>query len=327
MLSRILKALGFRKSQRRAPADLVSVDRASIAHAFHTVEGFPHVDWGAAEAWIRGHASTPTDEARFRRAVGAAWLDEVRDTLEEDHKRWRHAGIEGLAPMADDLAVRTARGADRARDIIADALKPMRGMSPIPVVCVIALAKSKDYYSFISRYYPDEGEFGTSGGVYINEGEPSIPMIAMPMNLKHSVEQTLAHELTHHALRGLELPLWVEEGLTQMMEERVTGHTGFTMNQEFLERHQERWGEDGVAIGRFWSGDAFHSPHDDEQELAYHLAQLLVRGLLTERPKPFFAFARACAGEGVRAAADEALGEQPEQIAARALRIEIPQAD
>src|SRR6185295_15043814 len=181
----------------------------------------------AAEVWIQANSPSPELHDQFRRAAAAAWLDELRDALQDDHKRWRHAGVEGLGPIEDDLAVRAAKGADRAREMIADALRPIRADAPIPLVAVIALRKQEDYYSFISRYYPDEGEFGTSGGVYINEGEPSVPIIAMPANLKHSVELTLAHELTHHALRGLELPLWVEEGLTQMMEERVTGYTAF----------------------------------------------------------------------------------------------------
>jgi hypothetical protein len=212
--------------------------------------------------------------------------------------------------------------------MIADALGPIRGAGPIPLAVVIALRKSEDYYSFISRFYPEEGEFGTSGGVYINEGEPSVPVIAMPVNTKHAVEQTLAHELTHHALRGLELPLWVEEGLTQMMEERVTGYTSFTMNQELLERHRERWSDDDrLALERFWSGEAFHSPRDDEQELAYHLSQVLVRGLLTQRPKEFIAFARGCAELGAEGSAAEHLGETPDGIAARVLRLEAPDPD
>jgi hypothetical protein len=323
MLRKLLHALGIRKPTK-APLHLPTIDRADISHLLRTEHDLPHLDWGAAESWAR--TQTSQNPAALRRAIAAAWLDELRDALKDDHRRWRHATVEGLGPLDDNLAIRAAKGADRAIEIITDSLQRLRGNAPIPLVAIIALRKTDDYYSFIAPYYPDEGEFGTSGGVYLNEGGFALPMIVLPMTAKWAVEQTLAHELTHHALRGKRLPLWAEEGLTQMMEERVTGHSNFQLNQEMLDRHQNRWGEDDDALERFFSGESFHSPHDDEQELAYHLAQFLVRGLLEQRPDQFFAFAAACAKQRPEDAATEHLGETPHDIARRVLRLD-PIAD
>jgi len=140
-----------------------------------------------------------------------------------------------------------------------------------------------------------------------------------PTTLKWAMEQTIAHELTHHALHDAQLPLWVEEGITQMMEERVTGQTNFKLDRQMLRRHREHW-LDG-SLERFLSGEGFSAPHDDEQELSYHLAQLVVRGLLSRDPKSFFAFARACGTTNPGDAATRHLGATPDEIVERALNV------
>jgi hypothetical protein len=303
----------------RPPADLRSLDRDQAASFLQVREGLPHVDWAMAESWAQRRTADERERDRLRRAVAAAWLDEIRDALAIDHKRWRHALIEGLAPVQDGAALRIARAADHAAGIISDALKPITGRAAFAPLGVIALARPEDYYSLIAPFYPDEGEFATSGGVYINERGWSFPFLAMPVRSnRHSIEQTIAHELTHHALCRLDIPLWAEEGLTQMMEERVTGVANFALDRDTLRRHRRRWEESGLEV--FWSGAAFHSPHEDEQELAYHLSQVLVRGLLSAKPAAFFAFTRAAtrADHGAAAAAEH-LGADLDGVAERLL--------
>lgn len=322
MFRRLLSKLGLLKPQpSRAPLDLPSIPRDQIEHLLRFTHDLPHIDWGAADAWITRSDRpgsgpinfNPADRADRRRAVAAAWLDELRDALKVDHRRWRHALVEGVGPLEDNLAIRAARAADRSLTAVHDALIRLRGDDPIPPIAVIALARTDDYYSFISPYFPDEGEWGTSGGVYINQGPDAFPMIVMPVQVRWTIERTIAHEITHHALKGMALPLWVEEGLTQMMEERVTGPIGYHLDREMLARHRHRWDE--VGLDRFWSGESFHSSHEDEQELAYHLAQTLVRGLLSQRADAFFAFARDCGdAESIDSIVQTHFGRSPDDL-------------
>jgi hypothetical protein len=102
------------------------------------------------------------------------------------------------------------------------------------------------------------------------------------------VASTIAHELTHHALASLSLPVWAEEGLTQMMEERVTGQTSFRIDREMVDRHVMHWSSRGLDA--FWSGEAFHSAEENDQELAYHLAEMLARRMLADRPREYLSF-------------------------------------
>lgn len=278
--------------------------------------GLPHVDWDMAQRFAIGRSATLDMQEQHQRAVAAVWLDAVAGQLRPAHGRWSRGLIEGLAPENGDGCARVARAVDHAVRVVGEAMQRVTGESRLLPVAVVLLQRQKDYYSFIAPFYEDEGEFATSGGIYVRSHGWSFPVIVMPLEgQRWSVESTIAHELTHHALACMDMPLWVEEGLTQMMEERVTGTPSLRVEFDTRERHARHW--DKEALERFWMGDAFESPHGDETELAYHLAQVLVRGLLTARAEGFFAFARAAKREdGGEAAAREHLGMSLEEVAA-----------
>jgi hypothetical protein len=123
--------------------------------------------------------------------------------------------------------------------------------------------------------------------------------------------------LTHLLLVERELPLWLEEALTQLMEELVTGTTGFAVDREIMDRHRSYWGRHGLDT--FWSGQSFSSP-DDGQELSYHLSEVLARPLLADTPRRFLTFAAAAKWEDCGAsAAKEHLGMSLGELASRAL--------
>lgn len=299
----------------KAPPDLVTLGPDECAGLMTERHGLPLVDWGMAELWIQRRSGVDAERVRLRRAVAGAWLDGVRDALKTDHKRWRHHGIEGLAPL--DAAQRAAHAADLSIQVISESLSPIIGKHRPPVVALVVLDTLDDYYSFVESAYEDEGEFAASGGLYIRGW--GWPTIAIPYRAAtHALERTIAHEWTHHALASLEMPVWAEEGLTQMMEERVTGVPTFTVEHDTRERQRERWSESGLE--RFWTGESFHSPHEDEQACSYELSQILVRGLLATRPKSFFEFAReATRNDFGEAAARRCFGQGLDDFAGRIL--------
>ena len=295
----------------RSSRELPTLTREDIARMLVVEEGLPQVDWGMADAWIatQGRAGQVGHSAEeMRRAIAAVWLDELRDALTTDSCRWRRASVEGLAPLMGDVTQRVAAAADHSIRIIAKALKEIRGdpkTNPIPAIAVVALGTADEYYSFVSRFYSDEGEYATSGGVYIGSTADEFPVFAINGQTTHQLEQTIAHELTHHALKPdrdmlatcAGLPQWAEEGLTQMMEEHVTRASHFVFNREMLERHRELWDE--IGFDEFAEGSLFHSPHGEQQELSYNLAEALTRSLLSTRKSDYLAFARACRNEGM----------------------------
>lgn len=305
MLRRLFKLFNARRTPEPA-IEVPVLERDRIRHLLTEQSGLPQVDWGMARHWALKQAGEGLGGDAMFRALAGGWLDELRDTLKEDHRRWRRGPVEGLAPMSHGVSERVAAAAEQSIKEIRRSLGTIRGDAPIPPIAIVALASSKDYFSFIAPFYPDEGTFATSGAVYIHDPE-MFPVIALPTQVRHGIEAAVAHELTHHALASLDIPAWAEEGLTQMMEERVTGQANFKLDHEMMSRHRACWPERG--FDGYFSGEAFHSPEEDEQELAYHLSQLLVRRLLTEQPRAFFEFARhASSADDGHAAASEHLG-------------------
>ncbi|MBL0869603.1 MAG: hypothetical protein IBJ18_03390 [Phycisphaerales bacterium] len=279
--------------------------REDVAHVLRFHERLPWVDWDLADRWLDRHAGN-VDRALARRSVMALSLDELRDALKTDHRRWRSRHIEGVAPLEGPAGPLVAAAAERACETLQKVLAPVRGNEPIPPVAIIAIATLDEYIDFISARYPDEGEFATSGGMYINEGAGTFPMIVVSAVSPAACADVVAHELTHHALHDRNIPLCIEEGFTQMMEERVNGATRFDLNTEMIHRHRDHW--HGAMLDEFIAGGAFHSPEQDTQELAYHLSQWIVRKELSTRSEAFFRFVQMCKDRTADEACRTALG-------------------
>src|SRR6185369_9245859 len=98
MFRRIRSLLRLVRGKPRV-AEFPYVDREEVEHVFKVHQGLPHVNWHLARAWIDRRAENDGDDAWYRRAIAAAWLDELRDTFPVDHRRWRRPGVEGVGPL------------------------------------------------------------------------------------------------------------------------------------------------------------------------------------------------------------------------------------
>lgn len=332
MFSRIAKWLGLAGEQSLSLDDELAVvpsfSHEAIAHLLFEREGLPQVDWDMAESWIYAELRQRIDVTRdgVQRGIAAAWLDAMAEALPTASRRWRSTRVEGIGPRDGSASERVEKTAERSLHVIGKAMKEVRGdpaANPIPAIAVVTLATVESYYDFISHFYDDEGAYATSGGLYVNQSDAAFPLLVVNAQTTHELEATIAHELTHHALKPDRrnratcqgLPIWAEEGLTQMMEEHVTRASHFAFSREMLERHRELWEE--IGFDGFAEGATFQSPIGEEQELSYHLAEALTRSLLTKRPQDFWRFARACRNEGVapEEAEHQYLGDSVQNLA------------
>jgi hypothetical protein len=131
---------------------------------------------------------------------------------------------------------------------------------------------SEQYYEYIGLFYPEDGDFGLSSGMYINDGYGHF---VFPSQELEYAESTAVHELTHACLDHLPIPLWLNEGIAVFMEEKLAGND-FYIDQIIVAQHHEYWTSE--TIQQFWSGESFHAI-DEGQELSYHLAHLLTRNV------------------------------------------------
>ncbi|MFM9995454.1 MAG: hypothetical protein ACKVU4_06585 [Phycisphaerales bacterium] len=272
------------------------------------MNGLPQVEWEALHAQLQ-----TLDPAVWNSAV-RAWLIELTRALGSPYTLTDTQNIAIVSAFDRNEADDTARFVRRSLAQIRVALGPLCGDDDEYVRVVLLFADSDRMYDYACHYFPEVGRWGSAGGMLIRSGYFHIVLTG---SVRHALRAMLAHELTHLMLSDRSLPVWLEEGFTQAMEEWITGASSFHVDREIVERHQECWRRHGLQ--GYWEGEEFGAS-DERQELAYHLSQMIVRTGLADRPKAFLEFAREATWEDCGAAAAKAhLGESLGHLAARCL--------
>jgi hypothetical protein len=283
-------------------------------------DGLPCPKGDAIRTWVETRCEP---EARWDALAAAVrhWLARLGPALGGGYELLESRHFLALAPEADGIGRRLLPFAERSRSALLSLLGEVADFHRYGPPLVVLL-RTRDFYRYISLYYP-EGEHAALAGVHVREGYPHVVLHASePWEL----ESTLAHELTHAALHHLSLPLWVEEGLAQMVEHGLTGRSPLRIDEERADAHRRYWRTHGLDA--FWTGEAF--PRADKAgELGYELAEILVRLLVEDfRPAgsggeaepPLLAFLRAASESDCgEAASREHLGIGLCDLAARFL--------
>lgn len=258
----------------------------SIPSAIEVHDGLPRPDWRIIFDWVDANvAEADLDEAWTQ--LARDWLNTVIDALPTGYSLSESSEFMLVANGDDRTANHILNCCEHARCTILDVLAGVSRDEGFGKHVVLAFGDRERYYDYISDFYPDEGEFALSGAIFLDRGYGHFAMCLVP---GHDYERTIAHELTHALMRHLPLPLWLDEGVTQVIEDVVVGNSFFHVDQDLVRRHREYW--NGNTIHSFWSGDSFFSP-DDGQELSYHLSRVLVRNLMSDHPKQVISFLKS----------------------------------
>ena len=259
---------------------------ASIPNAIETGEGLPRPNWSAISDWVDSNV-TESDLNDAWTQLARDWLDALVHAICDGHTLNESTEFM-LVSNGDSRSVdRILSWCEGSRRIILDTLAGVARDEGHGKHVVLAFADTDRYYDYVSDFHPDGGEFALSGGMFLDRGYGHF---AMCLAYGEEHERTIAHELNHALLRHLPLPLWLNEGVTQVIEDIVVGSSLFMVDHETVHRHRDYWNSD--TIHSFWSGDSFFSP-DDGQELSYHLSQILFRNLMSDYPKQVCEFLNA----------------------------------
>jgi hypothetical protein len=254
---------------------------------------------------------------------------------EEKHSQWSKAAASWLAklttafdkPLAlhesEDFFLLSALGA-RESEVLLDyaqrALK--RNLATLEGIAsnegfgkfvIMVLHDEDDYYRYVSEYYPQDGEFSFSGGMYIQNGYGHFVFCKGTMD---AMEPTLVHELAHSLVGHLPLPAWVNEGLAVNTERRWAPRPPQYKPHELAYMHSKFWNEE--TMQEFWSGKSYLRP-DEGNALSYDLAQRLIE-LIGKDHEALARFVSKASGEdaGKQAALDE-LGIPVEELVEHAI--------
>ena len=252
-------------------------DLSHLSDFFEIRESLPRPHWDAIGQWVESNVAPSALQQTWER-IAKYWLDELGQRLGRHYQV--HESDEFLLLAYDDsLATRVLQSCEHARRVILQTLDGVAKEEGHGKHVVLLFDNPDRYYDYVCDFYPDEGEFGLSGGMFIDIGYGHF---AICPSYDDDYSRTIAHELNHSLLRHLPLPLWLNEGVTQFMEDVVLGWSNFIVNHEIAQRHRSYWNAE--TIDAFWSGAAFYSA-DEGQELSYHLSQVLFRNLSSDYPK------------------------------------------
>jgi hypothetical protein len=279
---------------------------------------FPILDWQALERWADAGPAAAKHEAiaRGRRA----WLAHFRDSLDGAHLlETRDAWV--LSSYEPSLAKTVAAYVSTSRSRILRLLEGIAHFGPGERSIFVALDSQEQYYRYVANYYPEDGEFSFSGGMYLHFGCPHFVTVKDEL---WRLEPVIAHELTHSAVAHLELPLWLDEGIAVTTEQHVSvgSHRQHRDQVDLIGKHLEFWNAERMQ--EFWAGESFRRV-DEGNTLSYDLATQIV-GLAGREWDAFVRFATSARrDDGGAAAAMTEFNLDLGRLAAMALNV-APQA-
>lgn len=264
---------GFLKRLRgrpTGPREAAEIDFSALAPLFPVPDGFCRPDWDGLWEWVEAQPEERWDA--LYTAVARHWVDELARQF--GGRMQVHASPEFLllTPLPPTRARLLLEFSEKARREILRTLEGAADDEGYGPHVLLHLPKQDHYYRYVSHFYPD-GEWPQSGGMHIRAGYRHMVLAAEDQT---NLECAVAHELTHAVLEHIDLPLWLEEGLTQSMEVRLSRMASpFTRDE--AEKLVRCWRT--LDIAAFWSGVSWHMP-GDPFEASYRLALLLTDSLL-----------------------------------------------
>jgi len=200
------------------------------------------------------------------------WVDELRDRLGDPYEvisSKRFLVVSGRPSREGDILV-TAM--ERATSRIEKQLSGIARVRRDPKNVAILFHDHKTFLHYVSEFFPEDGEYGHPGGMFIADGWGHFVLPADPIR---SIESSITHELTHAFCSHLELPSWIDEGLAESMEFAAGFKQAEVFDKERIDEHRGYWNDE--TLEAFWSGMSFKSI--DGQRLSYQLAEFLLNAL------------------------------------------------
>lgn len=281
------------------PVVRVGDHRLDLSQTAQEREGLLHPDWEQVWDWIDSLPGTEQAEAWL--ACERTWLLLLRDALGEGYQLHESAHGFLLSAQPPRAAGVTLQYLDVTLRRVQNLLEELAQSADLGKEILVVFASQDDYYRYVGYYYPDEGEFAMSSGMFLHAGCSHFVVHGEELE---NFEPVIAHEMTHSQLSHLPIPAWLNEGMAVNAEQRLTrlGADIWSV-QQLVPRHRRFWTPE--TIQEFWSGAAYLRP-DEGNELAYDLGRLMVNGLSSDWDRfKRFAAAANLRDAGASAAQDE----------------------
>jgi len=235
------------------------------------VHGFPRPDWEEIYSYVDNNLADSEQQTLWC-DIAKAWMAKVLTKLPDNYAIHESENFILVTSETDNYVSIFQNFLEQTLKQILTSLHGIASDDGYGKHLVIIFDDLDSYYSYLSYFYPNEGEFGLSSGIYLNKGYGHF---VFPYQELHYAESIAAHEMTHALVSHLPIPAWLNEGMAVGIENMITGSAPLRMDNKKYAKHQSFWKDN---IQEFWSGDSFHRI-DEGQDLSYHLAQFAVESL------------------------------------------------
>jgi len=239
-----------------------------IEHAFETVHGLPRPKWKLLREQVCALTGNqrPKDEEWCQ--IQRHWLKEVGKAAGEQFGIIESPRFLLLAPQAEEAGW-MLEIAEAAQEKVIAALGQRPGGGVVGKIPIIKFMGEALYRQHV-RYYRADGKPGQSDGICIRDhGEIHVALPAL-----RTIRTVLPHELVHVHLGALRLPLWLNEGVAQIVARRWK----YAMTAELELEARLWWRTRGLE--QFWSGEVWHAARTGEGvTFAYIFSERLTKDI------------------------------------------------
>lgn len=232
---------------------------------------------------------TDADLRQLAKQAGhRAWLMYLRQALGQHYYLYEAEDAFVLAAMEPNVVMASARFVSQAKTRIQTLLGEMARFPSDTKSILLVFDDEYSYGRYHQIFNPKSDPVHQSSGMFFDI--ENCPHFIVKRADLLEVEPVISHELVHNAVRWLDLPLWLNEGLAVSVERRLHRHLVDFSHLGGLEYLlQEFWCEKNIQL--FWSGASFR--HLDEYTyLSYELAHILVENLAHGQEQAFSRFVR-----------------------------------
>jgi len=258
-------------SRERTPKATPSLPRVPVRMHWYDGTQLPIADWGR----ISEDAPAQMDAEAvhiYRTSAAREWLEALNHRLGEHYRITESGDFLLLSNLMDRPGEVFLASCQRLLGRIRRNLGALAVEQGMGKHVVMVFADEDDYYAYVSHYYPEDGEYAMSSGMFIKAGYGHF---VLPLSILDSMEPVIAHELTHCLLQHLPIPAWLNEGLAVNTEHSLYPQLAAPGAQmyfphEIAAQHAAYWNPESIQL--FWSGKSLLAA-DDGNRLSYDLAK------------------------------------------------------
>jgi hypothetical protein len=246
-----------------AQIEAPGVEALDFDDSLALVHELPTPDWNTVASWVESIPDA-TEQAQAWANAELAWLAHLQIALGEQYHLAQNESAVVLSALEPRVATATTQFMTKTLARIEKLLDGVAGATVWGKDILVVFEDEETYYRYVSRYYPEDGEFVFSAGMHINFG--CSHFVTFQADLR-AIEPIIAHEMTHGCLGHLTIPAWLNEGIAMNTELRLCPPASQQYTPTQLHwMHKQFWNDE--TIQEFWCGKSFLRP-DEGNLLSY----------------------------------------------------------